>query len=117
MRFFTWNGNTHELCIWIASIHGDQADSTVILTALGVDLIGNKEVVARHSCAEEGKEGWVSVLEDLRRCGGTHIDPFEDCHLVKIDTQKIGSPAYIALIKHLQFYLFAQSISVKQQPP
>jgi putative transposase len=27
--------------------HGDKADSTIILTALGVDLAGNKEVSAR----------------------------------------------------------------------
>jgi transposase-like protein len=44
--------------------HGDQADSTMILTALGVDLAGNKEVLARRSCAEEDKEGWVSLLQD-----------------------------------------------------
>ena len=54
--------------------HGDQADSTVILTALGVDLAGNKEVVALRACAEESKEGWVSVLEDLRRRGATQVD-------------------------------------------
>ena len=29
--------------------HGDKADSTIILTALGVDLAGNKEVLARLS--------------------------------------------------------------------
>ncbi len=54
--------------------HGDQADSTVILTALGVDLAGNKEVLALRACAEESKEGWTSVLEDLRTRGATQID-------------------------------------------
>ncbi len=39
--------------------HGDQADSTIILTALGVDLAGNKEVLALRACAEEDKEGWA----------------------------------------------------------
>lgn len=53
--------------------HGDQADSTVILTALGVDLAGKKEVLALRACAEESKEGWVSVLEDLRTRGATHV--------------------------------------------
>jgi transposase-like protein len=33
--------------------HRDQADSTMILTALGVDLAGNKEVLALRACAEE----------------------------------------------------------------
>ncbi len=37
--------------------HGDQVDTTVILTALGVDLVGNKEVLALRACAEEGKDG------------------------------------------------------------
>jgi putative transposase len=54
--------------------HGDQADSTIILTALGVDLEGNKEVLALRACAEEDKEGWVSVLQDLRARGATQID-------------------------------------------
>ena len=54
--------------------HGDQADSTIILTALGVDLSGNKEVLALRACAEENKDGWASLLHDLRRRGATHID-------------------------------------------
>ena len=36
--------------------HGDKADSTIILTALGVDLEGNKEVLALRACAEEDKD-------------------------------------------------------------
>jgi putative transposase len=31
--------------------HGTQTDSTIILTALGVDLEGNKDVLARRPCA------------------------------------------------------------------
>ncbi len=54
--------------------HGDQADSTIILTALGVDLAGNKEVLALRACAEEGKQGWLSLLQDLRTRGATQID-------------------------------------------
>jgi len=42
--------------------HGEKADATIILTALGVDLAGNKEVLARRSCAEESKEGWSRRL-------------------------------------------------------
>jgi transposase-like protein len=44
--------------------HGEQADSAMILTALGVDLEGNKEVLALRACAQEDKDGWVSVLQD-----------------------------------------------------
>jgi transposase-like protein len=54
--------------------HGDQADSTVILTALGVDLAGSKELLTLRACAEESKEGWVSVLHDLRARGATKMD-------------------------------------------
>lgn len=54
--------------------HGDQVDSTIILTALGVDLEGNKEVLALRACAEEDKDGWSCLLHDLRRRGATKID-------------------------------------------
>ncbi len=54
--------------------HGEQADSTMILTALGVDMAGNKEVLALRACAEESKDGWISLLEDIRRRGATQID-------------------------------------------
>ena len=54
--------------------HGDKADSTIILTALGVDLEGTKEILARRSCAQEDKDGWACLLQDLRRRGATHID-------------------------------------------
>ena len=54
--------------------HGDKADSTIILTALGVDLAGNKEVLALRACAEEDKDGWACLLHDLRSRGVTHID-------------------------------------------
>jgi putative transposase len=54
--------------------HGEKADSTIILTALGVDLEGNKEVLALRACAEEDKDGWACLLQDLRRRGATHID-------------------------------------------
>ena len=56
--------------------HGDQSDSTIILTALGVDLAGNKEVLALRACAEEDKDGWACLLHDLRSRGATHIDLF-----------------------------------------
>jgi len=54
--------------------HGEKADATIILTALGVDLEGNKEVLATLACAEESKEGWLSLLHDLRTRGASQID-------------------------------------------
>jgi putative transposase len=49
--------------------HGEKTDSTIILTALGVDLTGNKEVLAMRACAEESKDGWACLLQDLRSRG------------------------------------------------
>ncbi|GAC1383845.1 MAG: IS256 family transposase [Ktedonobacteraceae bacterium] len=54
--------------------HGEKCDSSIILTALGVDLEGTKEVLALRACAEEDKDGWVSLLHDLRRRGATQLD-------------------------------------------
>jgi putative transposase len=54
--------------------HGDKADSTIILIALGVDVEGNKEVLALRASAEESKEGWLSLLQDLRMRGATQFD-------------------------------------------
>ncbi|GAC1564082.1 MAG: IS256 family transposase [Ktedonobacteraceae bacterium] len=54
--------------------HGEKADSTIILTALGVDLAGNKEVLALRACAEESKDGWSCLLQDMRTRGATQID-------------------------------------------
>jgi putative transposase len=54
--------------------HGDQVDSSIILTALGVDESGTKEVLALRACAEEDKNGWASLLHDLRRRGATQMD-------------------------------------------
>jgi putative transposase len=54
--------------------HGDKVDSTIILTALGVDLAGNKEVLALRACAEEDKDGWACLLQDLRSRKATPFD-------------------------------------------
>jgi putative transposase len=54
--------------------HGTQTDSTIILTALGVDLEGEKDVLAVRACAEEDKDGWSCLLQDLRTRGVREID-------------------------------------------
>jgi putative transposase len=54
--------------------HGTQTDSTIILTALGVDMEGNKDVLALRACAEEDKDGWSCLLHDLRNRGVTEMD-------------------------------------------
>ncbi len=54
--------------------HGDQCDTSIILTVLGVDLEGKKEVLALRACAEEDKEGWLAILQDIRRRGATQVE-------------------------------------------
>jgi len=54
--------------------HGNQTDSTIILTALAVDLEGNKDVLTLRACAEEDKDGWSCLLQDLRTRGATQMD-------------------------------------------
>jgi putative transposase len=81
-QFETWRERpllTHYRILYLDGIHftvrhGTQTDSTIILTALGVDLEGNKEVLALRACAEEDKEGWSCLVQDLRKRGATQID-------------------------------------------
>ncbi len=81
-QFETWRErslHTHWRVLYLDGVHfsirhGKKADSTIILTALGMDLEGNKEVLALRACAEEGKEGWLSLLQDLRTRGATQMD-------------------------------------------
>jgi putative transposase len=54
--------------------HGTQNDASMILTALGVDLEGSREVLALRACAEEDKDGWSCLLQDLRTRGMTQVD-------------------------------------------
>jgi putative transposase len=54
--------------------HGTQTDATMILTALGVDLEGSREVLAFRACAEEDKDGWSCLIQDLRTRGVSEID-------------------------------------------
>ncbi len=81
-QYDTWRERplqTHWRVLYLDGVHfsirhGEKADATIILTALGVDLEGNKEVLALGVCAEESKEGWLSLLQDVRTRGATQID-------------------------------------------
>src|SRR5713226_2347781 len=81
-QFATWRERAllpHYRILYLDGIHftvrhGSQTDSTIILTALGVDLEGNKDVLALRACAEEDKDGWSCLLQDLRSRGVSEID-------------------------------------------
>src|ERR1051326_8070899 len=81
-QFDTWRQRSlqaHWRILYLDGVHfrirhEEQADSTIILTALAVDLDGNKEVLALRASAEESQDGWACLLQDLRARGATHID-------------------------------------------
>ncbi len=56
--------------------HGDEAVSMPVLVALGVDQTGHKEVLGLRISAEESKQGWLELLEDLRRRGVQQVGVF-----------------------------------------
>src|SRR6266851_3543382 len=71
--------HSHYRIIYLDAIHftvrhGTQTDATMILTALGVDLEGSREVLAFRASAEESKDGWCCLLQDLRTRGVNQID-------------------------------------------
>src|SRR5712692_5758636 len=71
--------HTHYRVIYLDGIHftvrhGEKSDATIILTALGVDLEGSREVLAFRASAEESKDGWNGLLQDLRTRGVSQID-------------------------------------------
>jgi len=79
-QFEAWRERSlqaHWRIVYLDGVHfsirnGEKADATIILTALGVDLAGNKEVLALRACAEESKEGW---LQPAARPAHTRGDP------------------------------------------
>ncbi len=81
-QFETWRERglqTHYRVVYLDGVHftvrhGAKTDATIILTALGVDLEGSREVLALRTCAEESKDSWNCLLQDLRTRGGTQID-------------------------------------------
>jgi putative transposase len=71
--------HTHYRVIYLDGIHftvrhGAKTDATIILTALGVDLEGSREVLAFRASAEESKDGWNGLLQDLRTRGVSQVD-------------------------------------------
>jgi putative transposase len=71
--------HTHYRVIYLDGIHftvrhGAKTDATIILTALGVDLEGSREVLAFRASAQESKDGWNGLLQDLRTRGVSQID-------------------------------------------
>jgi len=71
--------HTHYRVVYLDGIHftvrhGTQTDATTILTALGVDLEGSREVLAFRACAGEDKDGWSCLLQDLRTRGVAEVD-------------------------------------------
>ncbi len=81
-QYETWRERpllSHYRVIYLDGIHftvrhGAQTDATMILTALGVDLEGSREVLAFRASAEESKDGWEALLQDLQARGVNQVD-------------------------------------------
>ncbi|GHO60487.1 IS256 family transposase [Ktedonobacter robiniae] len=81
-QYETWRERpllSHYRVIYLDGIHftvrhGAQTDATMILTALGVDLEGSREVLAFRASAEESKDGWCALLQGLRTRGMKEVD-------------------------------------------
>ena len=79
-QFETWRERAllpHYRILYLDGVHfsvrhGEQTDSTIILTALGVDLEGNKEVLARLSLCRR-RQGWMVL--PAPRCTSSWSDP------------------------------------------
>ena len=80
-QFETWRERpllTHYRILYLDGIHftvrhGEQTDSTIILTALGVDLEGNKEVLARLSVCRR-RQRWLELSFTRRAPPWCHTD-------------------------------------------
>jgi putative transposase len=81
-QFEAWRSRTlqgHWRILYLDGIylevrHGDKVDPTIILAAMGVDLEGNKDILAIRACAQESQDGWMCLLQDLRTRGVTEVD-------------------------------------------
>jgi putative transposase len=81
-QFETWRKRpllSHYRILYLDGVHfsvrhGEKTDATILLTALGVDLEGNKDVLALRACAQESKDGWMDLLQDVRTRGATQVD-------------------------------------------
>ena len=60
--------------IYLEVRHGEKVDPTIILAAMGVDLEGNKDILAIRACAQESEDGWMCLLQDLRTRGVKDVD-------------------------------------------
>ena len=84
LQFEAWRNRElagEGLAIWLDGVyvgvkHGEVAVSMPILVALAVDKTGHKEVLALRGSAEESKEGWQLLLEDLKKRGVTQVGVF-----------------------------------------
>lgn len=66
--------------IWYPIVHGDRADQTAVLVALGVDLAGEKEILTMIPGGEERKDAWLTLLADLTKRGVQAVDLFSSFH-------------------------------------
>jgi len=60
--------------VYFPIMHEGQRDQTALLVALGVDMAGNKEVLAVRVGGEESRTSWESFLGELQKRGVNEVD-------------------------------------------
>lgn len=60
--------------VYFPILHEGQRDQTALLVALGVDMAGNKEVLAVRVGGEESRSSWENLLSELQKRGVNEVD-------------------------------------------
>ena len=62
--------------VYFPIVHGQKADETPLLVALGVDLEGQKSVIGLMIAGEESTDAWQNLFDDLKQRGVKRVDLF-----------------------------------------
>jgi len=62
--------------VYFPIVHGQQADETPLLVAVGIDLEGQKAVIGLMIAGEESADAWQNLLDDLKQRGVRAVDLF-----------------------------------------
>lgn len=62
--------------VYMPIVHGEKADETPLLVAMGIDLNGQRSVVSFMPAGAESVDAWQGLLDDLKRRGVEQVDLF-----------------------------------------
>lgn len=62
--------------VYMPIVHGEKADETPILVAMGIDLGGQRSVLSFMPAGAESVDAWQGLIDDLKRRGVAQVDLF-----------------------------------------